>query len=243
MALPTGHRLFPALCRRGTKTAWSRGTIAGKRTSAKFLSSIFRQQTRRILCSAALVLFLLLSGTTASADVTQADSADFRLNTTGTPTGVGGTAQGDSLDFTLNTTSTPTGIGGTAQADSADFTLDTTDTPAGIGGTAQGDSLDFTLNTTGESPGVYADSDDFTLDTRDVIAPTPATLSAFAYLPDNQFQFSVSGASGVNYVIQASTNLSTTNWVSLYTNASPFTFVDTGASNNMQQFYRAVYLP
>jgi len=73
--------------------------------------------------------------------------------------------------------------------------------------------------------------------------PTPATLSVPGYVSGNRFQLSVDGAAGVNYVIQANTSLSTTNWLSLFTNAAPFTFTDTGASNYVERFYRAVYLP
>jgi hypothetical protein len=117
----------------------------------------------------ALCVFLLLGGATTFADVAQADSPDFTLNTTGAPLGVGGTAQADSPDFTLNTTGAPLGVGGTAQADSLDFTLNTTGAPLGVGGTAQADSLDFTLNTTGVWPSVFADSADFVLDTRNAL--------------------------------------------------------------------------
>jgi hypothetical protein len=56
-------------------------------------------------------------------------------------------------------------------------------------------------------------------------------------MTNNQIQFTVTGTAGDNYAIDASTNLSRTNWVSILTNASPFTFNDT---NTMQQrFYRA----
>jgi hypothetical protein len=37
------------------------------------------------------------------------------------------------------------------------------------------------------------------------------------------------------------TNLTTTNWLSLFTSPAPFTFTDTNASNFIQRFYRAVY--
>jgi uncharacterized delta-60 repeat protein len=62
-------------------------------------------------------------------------------------------------------------------------------------------------------------------------------------LSGNGFQFQLSGPLGVSYVIQANTNLTTTNWVPLFTNTSPFTFIDAGASNHVRRFYRAMSLP
>jgi hypothetical protein len=70
---------------------------------------------------------------------------------------------------------------------------------------------------------------------------SPAMLSATIFTP-GQFQMLVTGATGVNYIVQISTNLTTTNWVSLLTNASPFTFADTNL-NAAQKFYRAVSSP
>jgi hypothetical protein len=71
-----------------------------------------------------------------------------------------------------------------------------------------------------------------------VLLPTPpGILSASVYGADGVFQFNVAGAAGSNYVIEASTNL--TDWISLETNTSPFTFTDTNAVNLPLQFYRA----
>ncbi len=72
---------------------------------------------------------------------------------------------------------------------------------------------------------------------------SPVVLASPTVLPGNQFQFTVTGAAGSNYVVQVSTNLSGTNWVSLFTNTSPFTFTDSNASILPQGFYRAVLLP
>ena len=72
-------------------------------------------------------------------------------------------------------------------------------------------------------------------------AATP-TLSLFTYTND-QFQFFVNGITNYNYAVQASTNLATTNWISILTNPVPFTFTDTVASNYPIRFYRALYLP
>ena len=67
-----------------------------------------------------------------------------------------------------------------------------------------------------------------------------ATLGSPFYTSNNQFQFTVAGSTGSNYVVQVTTNLSPpTVWVSLSTNTSPFTFVDSNANNFPQRFYRA----
>jgi hypothetical protein len=65
-----------------------------------------------------------------------------------------------------------------------------------------------------------------------------ATLSASAYT-NNQFKFSLAGVPAYSYIIQASTNL--TNWTSIYTNTSPFTFTDASATNYPHRFYKAVH--
>jgi hypothetical protein len=70
-----------------------------------------------------------------------------------------------------------------------------------------------------------------------------ATLGSPTYTTDHQFQFTVTGTAGSNYVVQVSTNLSaTTNWISLFTNTAPFTFVDSNADGFPRRFYRA-YAP
>jgi len=56
---------------------------------------------------------------------------------------------------------------------------------------------------------------------------------------DNQIQFTVTGAVGNNYAVDASTNL--LNWISILTNQSPFTFTDTNTLP--QRFYRARAVP
>jgi hypothetical protein len=72
--------------------------------------------------------------------------------------------------------------------------------------------------------------------------PTPPVLAA-PVVSGNQFQFTVTGATGSNYVIQLSTNLSSSNWISIFTNTAPFTFTDSNANNFPQGFYRAVVAP
>ena len=65
------------------------------------------------------------------------------------------------------------------------------------------------------------------------------TLSVDAASTNGQFQFDVSGVTGLNYSVQASTNL--IYWVPLMTNVSPFSFVDTNAVLFPQRFYRSVF--
>jgi hypothetical protein len=66
-----------------------------------------------------------------------------------------------------------------------------------------------------------------------------ATLGSPAYTTNNQFQFTVTGTAGSNYVVQVAHDLSSsTTWLSLFTNTSPFTFVDSYAQRFPQRFYR-----
>ena len=60
---------------------------------------------------------------------------------------------------------------------------------------------------------------------------------------NNQFQFTLNGTPGVNYAVQATTNLAATNWISLMTNTAPFIYVETNISAFPQRFYRGVYAP
>jgi len=74
------------------------------------------------------------------------------------------------------------------------------------------------------------------------VLTSQATLSG-PVVTNNSFQMSVSQVSGLSYIIQGNTNLSTTNWISLATNTAPFTFTDTAFTNNPQRFYRGIYKP
>jgi len=60
---------------------------------------------------------------------------------------------------------------------------------------------------------------------------------------NNQFRFTVGGWTGTNYVVQAATNLTAPNWISLATNRAPFTFIQSNASLFGQRFYRAQLAP
>ena len=69
----------------------------------------------------------------------------------------------------------------------------------------------------------------------------PAVLSAPNF-DNGQFQMLVTGSAGSNYVVQASTSLTTTNWIPLFTNVSPFVFTDINLTET-QKFYRAIVQP
>ena len=68
-----------------------------------------------------------------------------------------------------------------------------------------------------------------------------ATTLAPAAHVRGQFALTVAGASGHQYVVEASTDLM--HWVPVQTNTAPFLFVDTNASQFGQRFYRSVYVP
>jgi uncharacterized repeat protein (TIGR01451 family) len=69
------------------------------------------------------------------------------------------------------------------------------------------------------------------------VVPAPAVLSS-ASVSGGVFHLTVTGTSGINYTVQASTNL--VNWLPIYTNVSPFSFTDSHASNYPTRFYRTV---
>jgi DNA/RNA endonuclease G (NUC1) len=69
------------------------------------------------------------------------------------------------------------------------------------------------------------------------IAPSFSSL----VFTNNQFQFSITGTSGSNYVVQASTNLAAPIWIALATNAVPFQFTESNLFP--QRFYRAIVAP
>jgi DNA/RNA endonuclease G (NUC1) len=68
--------------------------------------------------------------------------------------------------------------------------------------------------------------------------PPSFTLVSFV---NYQFQFTVSGTAGSNYVVQATTSLNPANWVSIYTNVAPFVFVETNQLS--QRFFRSLIAP
>jgi endonuclease/exonuclease/phosphatase family metal-dependent hydrolase len=72
------------------------------------------------------------------------------------------------------------------------------------------------------------------------VAAAALTASSFNA---NQFQFTVNGTAGSNYVVQVATNLVAPTWLSLQTNAAPFTFTDTNTFAAPLRFYRAIVAP
>jgi RHS repeat-associated protein len=70
--------------------------------------------------------------------------------------------------------------------------------------------------------------------------PTTVGICSFT---NNQFQIKIAGLATCNCIVQASTNLSKANWITLFTNAGPFTFTDTSTPYNKARFYRILYTP
>jgi|GEM_PF-5562028 len=72
---------------------------------------------------------------------------------------------------------------------------------------------------------------------------SPLRFGSMTYGPTGGFAATLLGMANSNYVLQASTNLATTNWVPVFTNSSPFGIVplsDTNTQNYPKRFYRTV---
>jgi hypothetical protein len=71
-------------------------------------------------------------------------------------------------------------------------------------------------------------------------APSPR-LTGARFNASHQFQLTVTGGTGYTYAVLGSTNVRTplSNWVSLTTNTSPFTFIESNAPAFPRRFYRA----
>ncbi|MGA3268988.1 MAG: Ig-like domain-containing protein, partial [Verrucomicrobiota bacterium] len=74
-----------------------------------------------------------------------------------------------------------------------------------------------------------------------VYATAAATLAPAVAPVRGQFALTVAGVSGYEYVVQASTNLTT--WTSIATHTGSFTFVDTNAGKFPHRYYRSFYMP
>jgi hypothetical protein len=72
-------------------------------------------------------------------------------------------------------------------------------------------------------------------------APTAGLVEPGSLSGNGQFQLTVAGLPGYNYIVQASTNL--TVWTPLQTNPAPFLFLDTNAWQYPRRFYRTVFAP
>ncbi|MEY4386236.1 MAG: hypothetical protein RLY20_1519 [Verrucomicrobiota bacterium] len=73
--------------------------------------------------------------------------------------------------------------------------------------------------------------------------PASAPMLTNALLSGAQFQFQILGTTGSNYIVQVSTNLADTNWISILTNPAPFTFGETNNLDSPQRFFRARVQP
>lgn len=87
--------------------------------------------------------------------------------------------------------------------------------------------------------GTYFNPSQGIFTTTTVLSASPPVLSAITFT-NNQFRFTLNGTVGTNYIVQATTNLSSPNWIPLITNAAPFTFVESNATLIGQRFYRAL---
>jgi hypothetical protein len=78
-----------------------------------------------------------------------------------------------------------------------------------------------------------------------VLAPAAPSLAVSASPPPpGQFVFQLQGLSGVPYVVQMSTNLTSTNWVAISTNTpATGTLNVTNTMSSANRFYRAVWRP
>ncbi len=81
-----------------------------------------------------------------------------------------------------------------------------------------------------------------------IVAPIPSSpppaspILTLLPIMNPQVQFTLTGADGYNFAIEASTDLAGTNWTPLETNTSPFTFTDTNSLNFPSRFYRARFV-
>ncbi len=71
--------------------------------------------------------------------------------------------------------------------------------------------------------------------------PSPPTMTGVTLGPDGSLSFSITNAGGI-YRVQTHTNLANpAGWVTVSTNAAPFTFTDTNVvGGTPQRFYRVV---
>ena len=74
-------------------------------------------------------------------------------------------------------------------------------------------------------------------------APAAAPTLALATSTSHQVILSLTGTPGTNYVVQAATDLTAPDWISLWTNSAPFDFIETNAAVFSQRYYRALLAP
>lgn len=119
-----------------------------------------------------------------------------------------------------------------------------TNTGAGLVLTVQANTLGTFANLADSQAGTPdPNPDDDSVSTNfSVITPTATLLPSFVS-SSNTFQISVPSPTNptLTVVIQANTNLVSTNWVNVYTSVPPFIFTDPAGGKN--RFYRALLLP
>jgi hypothetical protein len=147
---------------------------------------------------------------------------------------------GSSLIWTVGTPGT--------SSDSTPITVLTNTAGAQLTVTVQanGNSPDYLFNTatvTSDTPD--PNPADNTASANTTIASSTAPVLAGLVGNNGVFQLSVNGVAGQQYIVEATTNLSTVPvvWVPLYTNTAPFTFPDPNASDYTTRFYQAIPAP
>jgi hypothetical protein len=75
------------------------------------------------------------------------------------------------------------------------------------------------------------------------VASLTVTLAPTFNSTDKTFHISVPGPVGASVVIQANSNLVSTNWVDVYTGTAPVNFIDPVPSTSASRFYRAIVTP
>jgi hypothetical protein len=79
-----------------------------------------------------------------------------------------------------------------------------------------------------------------------IVQPNPIPVLSLPSWLTNRFSLQLAGVSNQNYTVQMSTNLATTNWVTLFITNNPannsFLLTDPNATNK-QRFYRILVGP
>lgn len=73
----------------------------------------------------------------------------------------------------------------------------------------------------------------------------PLSASLTPGFTNGSFLISIPGPTNpsLTVIIQANSNLVSTNWVNVYTGAPPINFIDPGSTGSVRQFYRAILVP
>lgn len=148
----------------------------------------------------------------------------------------------DTLPLGVTVTSTNIGIGSVLRSGQVlNWNLGTLVTNTGSQLTitvlpfVSGNLLNYAI-VSADTPDANPD-DDFASVQVNVTVPVPPQISGPIVSTNGTFQFTITSPT-LPTVIQASTNL--VNWVNIYTNTPPFTFVDSNAASYKSRFYRAI---